>query len=199
MKTETTKPRDRLYQAYWQDGSIDFFAGLGLTLIGIGWLIDQVVLSAVVPALLIPIWSAFRKKTIEPRLGYVQFDRKRRQSMKQGHLILVLMGVVSLLLGVGGFALYSGDARSFDLWPVLVPGIPAFLIAVAGIAAGLLFQMHRLALYGLFCGLCGIGVIAFHLEPGWALLGGGLVPLISGLVMLIRFFRTFPPLEGELV
>lgn len=199
MKTGHTKPRDRLYRAYWQDGSIDFFSGLGLTVIGIGWLIDQAAISAVVPALLIPVWSAFRKKSIEPRLGYVQFDRKRRNQLKQGHLVLFLMGVVSLLLGVGVFVLYTGEVRSSDLWTILVPGLPAFLIAIGGIAAGFLFQMHRLALYGLFCGLCGIGVIVLHLEPGWALLAGGLLPLIGGLWMLIRFFRTFPRLESELV
>lgn len=199
MKAKKTRPRDRLYQAYWQDGSIDFFSGLGLTLIGIGWLMDQVVLSSIAPAIIMPIWASFRSKFIEPRLGHVQFDQPRRTQMKRGHLVLVLLGILALVTGVGMYFAFARGASSSELWSTLVPCLPALLIAIGGVGAGLLFQMSRLALYGLICGLFGIGVIIFHLEPGWALLAGGLVPLLAGLFMLIRFFRTFPRLENELV
>ena len=53
---------ERMFARYWGDGALELLSGVGLLLIGIGWLVDQVALAAVVPAVLVPLYQPVRAR-----------------------------------------------------------------------------------------------------------------------------------------
>ncbi len=198
MNTYIETPRDRIFRAYWQDGSIDLFAGIGLALIGIGWLADLIAISAVFPAILVPLWVAFRSKLVEPRLGHIRFDQPRRSQLRRVHTGLLIAGCVMLLLGIAVYLKFRGPL-AVDQWlRAVVPALPAVLVGFGGVLTGFLMGLHRFARYGIACIAAGLIVALLQVDPGWSLLAGGCVALISGALLLRAFFRDFPLLPGEL-
>ena len=79
----------RLFRRYWDDGLLDLLVGVGVLLIGIGWVCDQVALAAFTPALLVPLWRPLRARLVEPRLGAVEFADKRVRRQRRHALGLV--------------------------------------------------------------------------------------------------------------
>lgn len=189
--------RDRVFQATWQDGSIDLAAGLAVVAIALFWFADLFAFAPIAPALAVPLWMAFRQVVVEPRLGRVTFDAARRRRTRRGHVVLLAVGVAVFLVAV---LLYLGVTRdgSDELLRSLVPALPAALLGLGAGLAALLFGMGRLALYGAGFVVAGLAVAALGLEPGWALLAGGLVPTLVGTALLARFLRDFPRLSGDL-
>ena len=94
MEVKHTSPGDRVYEACWQDGSIDLFAGVAAAGIGVAWIFDLVVMGPIAPALAIPLWVAFRRRVIEPRLGHVRFDSSRRRRLKRAHVVSVISACI---------------------------------------------------------------------------------------------------------
>ena len=193
----TSSPADRVYRAWWQDGGIDLFAGLGLVGVGITWLLDAVVFGAMVPALAVPLWKAFHQRVVEPRLGRVRFAEPRRRSLHRGQLTLLAAGIGCLAIAVAGW-FATRDGSTSDTWRALVPALPAALVGLAGLLAALLFGQPRLLGYALAFALTGVAGAALDLEPGWTLLAGGIVTAASGAWLLRRFLRNFPVLPNEL-
>ncbi len=193
----TSSPADRVYRAWWQDGGIDLFAGLGLVGIGITWLLDAAVFGAVLPALAVPLWKAYRERVVEPRLGRVRFAEPRRRSLHRAQLTLIAAGVACLAISLAGW-FASREGTTSDAWRALVPALPAALVGLAGLLSALLFGQPRLLGYALACVLFGLAGAALDLEPGWTLLAGGIVTALSGALLLRRFLRTFPVLSNEL-
>lgn len=187
---------DRIYSAALQDGSVDLFAGIALTFLGIGWLIDQFVFSAIIPALIVPVYAPFRKKFIEPRIGHVEFGEERRGQIKVAHIVLIGIGCFVLMLGVGVYFADGGGASN-DWLRTVMPALPAVLLGIGGIVSAAMFSIHRLAFYGIVLIVAGFTGAAFNLEPGWSLLAGGIVTLVSGTSILMWFMSTFPPLKSE--
>lgn len=186
---------DRLYHAYWQDGSLDLFAGLGLAAIGAGWLCDQVALSAALPAMIVPFWMVFRLRLVEPRLGHVRFDQNRRSQLTLGRLLLLAVGCLVLLACIAAYV--AVGRATAPVWRDWVSALPALLVGFAGLLSAFLFKINRLGLYGLVCIGLGFLFAAFDQEPGWSLLAGGLVTIASGGWLLRRFFHQFPALPNE--
>ena len=186
----------RVYTAYWQDGSVDLFAGIGLTSIGIAWILDLVALGPIAPAVAVTLWAPFRQRVVEPRLGHVRFGAARRGRLKMAHLILVVLGCATLMLGVGAYLMRdrggaSADGPSEDWVRLLVPALPGVLMALGAILSAGLFSIPRFALYALPLLAGGIIVVLIDGDPGVVM------PLV-GSVLLARFLKEFPVLSNEL-
>jgi len=188
---------ERIYRAYWQDGSVDLFAGLIAGAIGIAWLFDLVWLGPTAPVLLVPFWALLRRRVVEPRLGRVRFRPERAHRIRRGHLAVLAVGVVSLLVAVGLF-LTSGDAAPGEWSRRLVPALPGALLGLGFAVSAVALGLPRLMGYaGVFL-LAGLGAAVFDLDPGWSLFAGGVVTALVGVALLARFVRAFPVLDPEL-
>ncbi len=191
-------PESRVYRAYWQDGSLDLFAGLAAAVIGIAWIFDLVALGPLAPVVAIPAWSVFRKQVVEPRLGYVRFDEKRRSRMRRAHVSLIALGCGALLLGLATYFFVRTDHSDQDWVGATVPALPGVLVGIAAALSAWMFSIPRLALYSMPFVVAGLVVAILGADPGWALLLGGLVSALCGGALVVRFVRQFPLLPGDL-
>ncbi len=180
-----------IYAESWTDGLLDLLAGAGLASIGVAWLFDLVALGPIAPVVLASLWPGLRKRITEPRMGVAVPGAERRGTERTKLWVLLAAGVFTLLLGI---TVYVGTVRGgpTPLLTVLVPGLPAFLMAIAaGVAASLLHQA-RFPLYGVALVLGGALVIATDVDPGVGLRVGGVAALINGLRTLWVFLRSHP-------
>lgn len=196
MSSKQAAPADRVYKAYWQDGSVDLFAGIGALCIGIAWITDTVVLGPIAPVIIISLWVPFRRRLIEPRLGHVRFDVARRRRLRRAHLVMFAIGCLALLLGVATFFHFRGERA--DWLHDVIPALPGVLLGVGAVQAAFMFDMPRFAFYAIGFVLGGVGVAVAGIDPGWSLLAGGVIATIAGAVLLARFMRNFPPLPTDL-
>jgi len=195
--TQTGGLEARLHSAYWGDGALDLCIGLGVLAIGTGWLLGAVVSAAAVPAVMIPVWMALRKRVVEPRLGRVVFDEKRRSRTRSGLTSLLVVGTAALLCGIAGYMMATGQGNR-SLMPLLVTAFPASLMGLAGILSGTLFGICRLSTYGVVAIAIGVGMALLSLEPGWSLLASGAMPFLTGGYLMTTFLRNYPRLSNEL-
>ncbi|MGE0554305.1 MAG: hypothetical protein AB7R55_12835 [Gemmatimonadales bacterium] len=187
----------RIYRAYWQDGSVDLFAGLIAGAIGISWLLDLVWLGPTAPVLLVPFWAVLRRRVVEPRLGRVRFRPERMRRIRRGHLAALAVGVVALSVALGLF-LTTGDAAPGEWSRRLVPALPGALVGLGCGVSAVAFGLPRMMAYAVLFLLAGLGAAVFDLDPGWSLFGGGVVTALAGVALLARFVRAFPVLDPEL-
>lgn len=198
MNQQPSPLEERVYKAYWQDGSVDLFAGIGLTCIAVAWIFDLVALGPIAPAIAIPFWVAFRRRVVEPRLGHLRFDEQRQSRLRKAHVTLVSIGCATLALGIVTYVLRTGG-RGDGAWVrTLVPALPGALIAVGAIITAIVFSIPRFALYAVPFMLGASTVAILDCDPGWGLLGGGLATTIAGGVLITHFLRNFPVLSSEL-
>jgi hypothetical protein len=180
-------PEVRLFRSYWEDGTLDLVAGASVVLIGFTYVFEQHVFVGVVLPLALVAWMVVRRWVVEPRAGYVEFSRSRRERSGRevvgalaagtGLLILALLGA----MGVRSGGLVPGDA---------VDALPALLIALgAGVAAGLT-RAPRFGVYAALFVAVGAVTVWLGAAPGWPLAVGGFVTLASGTVLLARFLAA---------
>ncbi|KAA3614299.1 MAG: hypothetical protein DWQ01_00935 [Planctomycetota bacterium] len=190
-------PEDRLYRAYWQDGSLDLFAGIAALIVGVAWILDLVWLGPIAPALTVPMWMSFRSSVIEPRLGKIRFQNQRRLRLRRAHWIMVIVGLLVLAFGVFRYLHTHSDSGS-ELLQDWIAALPGALLGIMAIQAALLFQLPRFLLYGGVFLASGLLFSFWKLEPGWSIAAGGFITMVCGMGLLARFFRNFPQLPSEL-
>ncbi len=136
-----------------------------------------------------------------PRLGYVEF---RRQQRDKGTffilgLVLLLVIVVGGIFLLGALSLWEGTpsepGESIDqyIW-MAVSGIAAVIV----VGAVLALRLRRLIVYAALTAIMVIAGFLLDINPAVYLLILGAVVLITGLVMLIRFLRKYPPIDGAI-
>jgi len=191
----TTKIETRIYRAYWQDGLLDLLAGMTLLLMGTGWVLGFMLASTIVPPLALVLWPSLRARLTEPRLGRVRFNPERMLNLRAGVVALLTAGVI-----VGGLVilknLHQRPPSAFEQW--LAPAIPALILALLALCCAGALRLARLAGYALVFLASGLLVAVLGAEPGWALLIGGAIAGLAGIVMLGRFLRAFPRLQDRL-
>ncbi len=174
----------RLFQAYWGDGTLDLVGGVAVVLIGLDYLFEQFLLLAVTVPLAFVGWLILRKRVVEPRAGYVEFARRRRQRSARE-----LVG--SVALGFGLLALFvalSMRARDGALaWQYGVDAVPAGLIALAAVVAAGLTRAWRFAAYAGLIAAAGVATVLLETGPAMPLLTGGIIVCATGAVLLVRF------------
>ncbi len=184
---DRTEPLEsRLYRAYWNDGLLDIFAGLGVAAIGVFWAVDLIALGAVVPVLLIPFWEPLRRSIVEPRAGLVEFSDRRTKRMRGGLLVSAWIGVALLIafIALNFLSVRGGHAMAW-----VAPGVPALLLALLAALVALLLGLSRFFAYAAVLCLAGLTVGLLDTRPEIAMLVGGLVILLNGVRLLARFLR----------
>lgn len=186
-------PEARLFRTHWQDGALDLVAGGSLLLIGLGYVIDQLMIPLVVP-LAFAAWFILRKQVVEPRAGYVEFSRERRQ-----HTARALSGAVAF--GLGALALVSvavvlsrGEGRSALQ---AVDAVPALLVALAALVGAALTRSVRFGVYAVLIAGAGALTVLLGTGPAIPLLAGGAVVCGTGAVLLARFLAESRPFIGQ--
>ena len=183
----------RAYLSYHEDGLLDILIGLGALFIGCVILTDMAWMGGVLPALYVPIYAAAKKSITIPRMGYVRFSPQRSRTP-----MLIILGVgialfLCFLLGAVAFAVYDVIPPAFSAWlreyHMLVLGAIA-AVSFGGVA--LLTGLRRLYAYAVLTILLFAGG---HLldAPAWLqVFTLGVLILLVGLVVLIRFLRRYP-------
>jgi hypothetical protein len=179
-------PETRLFSSFWDDGVLDLVAGAAVALIGLGYMVEQYLVVAVVLPLGLTVWLLLRKRLVEPRAGYVEFSRGRRALVRRELLgavalggglfamILVLLGMSDRLPGLGEL----GDA------------VPALLMAMMAVMAAGLTRAWRFVGYATLLAAGGVGTALVAGGPWLPLMIGGLVALVIGAVLLARFLAA---------
>lgn len=188
----------RVYTSTWDDGLIDLFAGLGLTLVGIAWLFDLVALGPIAPAVIISCWPAARRRIREPRAGYVRIGESRRRQEKSNVWFLMALATATFLLGLFGYVyLVRAGVPTAGIVRLLVPGLPAALLGIGTLIVGRMLGLVRFYAYGLAL-FSGAAVVAgLRFDPGAALIVGGAAMLLTGAALLKRFLRLYPVPAAE--
>ena len=97
-----------------------------------------------------------------------------------------------LLMGVLGFLVVEGSLVDKTMLDLLVSGLLAWLLALLALGLAVLLEAWRFVFYGLTLAAGGLATALLEANPGWPLLGSGVVIAITGLVMLILFVRSHP-------
>jgi hypothetical protein len=188
------------YLTYHQDGLLDIAFGLSILGIGLIFLTDGS-LGFFLSWMPFILYLSLKRFVTVPRLGYVEFRRQRRDTgtfFILG-LVLLLAIVVGGIILLGALSLWEGTAsepgESIDqyIW-MAVSGVGAVII----VGAVLALRLRRLIVYAALTSIMVIAGFLLDLNPAVYLLILGAVVLITGLVMLIRFLRKYPPIDGAI-
>ncbi|WP_300532550.1 hypothetical protein [Maricaulis sp.] len=195
MMTKTLE--SELFRRRFDDGALDLFAGLAIFSIGIGWMFDIVVLAAIMPAVFWPFWAVVHKRIVVPRLGEVEFSEARKAKISTTYIALLILGTVSFLFGLIAFALVEGWIDSVQEIAVpLILLVPSLVMAFAAVIGFLMLGAMRMLVYAAVFVASGVLMqIVLPYHPGHSLALGGALPLLCGVVMLIRFLRAYPVLD----
>jgi hypothetical protein len=189
--------------SYHQDGLIDIFVGVFILSFGLGILLMTVtefstwlVIPAIFPAIMVPIWVSAKKRITMPRIGYVKFKSKGAN-----RLMAVLLGLMAA--GLGTFMVLSfssSQAWALTLRNLIISnGMIIIGIGAATISSLFAYTMGLKRLYAY--GLLALGLfLAGHfinIPFEYFLPAIGLVIIINGFVLLIQFVRKYPLPQGE--
>jgi predicted small integral membrane protein len=176
-------PEARLFRSSWDDGTLDLVAGGVVVAIGVGYLVEFFLLQVVVIPLAFVVWFALRRRIVEPRAGYVELSRSRRDRSRV-ELVWAACAGLGLLALVGFVAVRAGGTDSLRND---VDALPSVLVGLAALVASALTRALRFAGYGVFLVLAGVGTVLADTGPGLPIAAGGVVVLVAGGVLLARF------------
>ena len=203
-KSSLKEVEKKTYMSYHQDGLIDIFVGVYILSFALGILLFTVtdfstwfVVPAIFPAIMVPIWISAKKQITMPRIGYVKFGSRGAPK-----LMAIFIGV--MVAGLGAFMFLSFASRSqawaLALRNLIIPnGMIIIGIAAASISSLFAYTMglKRLYAYGLIALALFLTGHFITILFGYFLVTIGLVILINGFVLLIRFIRKYPLTEGD--
>lgn len=186
----------KAYGAEFASGLLETFVGVGLLCVGIGWLAGYIAIASVAPAMLAVLWPGVRSRFIAPRAGRVRFKAERRRRERTGFVGMLALGVATFGLGIAVFLTRSQGAASVAV-DELIRGLPAALLAVGALLAALVFQLRRIYGHAILLLVGGVSAVVFDFDPGWSLLGTGVVLVVAGVLLLFMFFRNEPVVRAE--
>jgi len=182
--------------SYFKDGLWDIYGaimllGFGLAMVT-GWDYLMLVFAVLAVALLL-----IRKRIVPPRLGQVKFSSERQTKTKRSIVIAIVIGTVTMLIGLVFFVLsYKNNMPGWlELWMgdyflVAFGGVLALLVTIATYIVGVWrYYVYATLIFIAF-------VFASRLRPDDMesipiLIAGGII-LISGAVILTRFLHKYP-------
>lgn len=182
----TRSAETRLFQAYWGDGTLDLVGGAGVVLIGLTYVMEQLVWVGAILPLALVTWWGIRRQVVEPRAGYVEFARSRRDRSERE-----LVGMVGIGVGVLLLVAFAGTRVASEAPPAkLVAGLPAVLLAVAAALTGGLTRSWRFGVYAAVFVAAAVATVALAADPGWPIVVAGLVMWVWGAVLFGRFLAA---------
>lgn len=187
-------PETRLFQAFWGDGTLDLLGGGALVLIGVGYMLELFVAEVIVVPLAMAMWLVLRKRLVEPRAGYVEFSRGRRERARHELLGTVVVGVGALALVVALVVLARGGVAVGGAY---VDALPAVLVALLAAVTSALTRAWRFVGYAGVLVVAGMATVVAGTGPGPALVVSGLIVWGVGLVLLVRFLAASRRFEAS--
>jgi hypothetical protein len=183
-------PEERLYQASWSDGSLDLVGGVATMVIGLGYVTDIVVATALAPPLAFTAWLLLRARVVRPRAGRAQPRQARRERSRRELTWTFGVGVTLLVLA----AIAASVLRSATP-TAAVDGLPALLMALLSLAAAALTRSPRFAWYAATLVAAGVVTVLLGTGPGMPLIVGGGVATVAGGVLLAAFLADTREVE----
>ncbi|MCB9458028.1 MAG: hypothetical protein H6670_00155 [Anaerolineaceae bacterium] len=187
---KTNGLEQKLYTAYHQDGLLDLIVGIIIALFGLVILADQ---PAFVGMIGIPavFYIPLKQRISQPRMGYIRFESKEKQTFKL--TLSVLLGVLVLVALAGLFIVGNGMPDSFrTILRENMRLIFSGFLGVSLLAAALFLNNRRFYVYAV------VGVlliwasmlVPFHL--GIAVTALAAILVLTGLYLVIQFIRRYP-------
>ena len=192
------KLEQKAYLSYHQDGVIDLVIASVILCMAISEAIDSSIWN-LFALLVVLAYIPLKRRITFPRLGYVKFNVNRRGVNMR---IASAVPIVVLVLSLVGILLLMLSGRSSSSPLILaVRQSPLLLYAIIGLigfgVAGLVLGLPRLLIYALLSLLIMIIGHLLNLALWLALMLLGVVILVTGSVLLIRFLRKYPIAEGD--
>ncbi len=204
-ETSLREVEKKTYMSYHQDGLIDIFVGVYVLLFALGILLMTVtdfstwfVIPAIFPAIMVPVWISAKKRITMPRIGYVKFGIRGANKLMAIFLGLVVAGLGAfMLLGLGAFL---GQGWALTLRNLISPN-SLIIIGVSAATISCLFAytmgLKRLYAYGLLTLVLFLTGHFITIPFGYLLVTIGLVIIINGFVLLMRFIQKYPLTQGD--
>ena len=198
-KLDLEKVERRVHHAAYQDGLLEIFLGGYLLFVG-GVLATSPKLTSFTVLLIFllnPLFERTKNRFIYPRIGYVKL-RETKESDPKGVVKGAIVFVVVLLVAIGLFMLLMGKERGWSFWlDYFVPGLTGFMMAIGPFWLGQTYNLKRGYVLAVLFALGGILIPALGIATGYAAVGlecslGGLLSLITGIVIFTRFLRKYP-------
>ena len=202
-ETNLREVEKKTYMFYHQDGLIDILVGIYVLMFGSGILLltftdfsTWFVIPAIFPAIMIPVWISAKKRITMPRIGYVKF-----RSRGANRLMAVFLGL--MVFGLGTFMAFtfaSSQGWALTLRNLIVSnGMIIIGVAAATISSLFAYTMglKRLYAYGLLTLVLFLTGHFITIPFGYFLVTIGLVIIINGFVLLMRFIRKYPITQGD--
>ncbi len=187
----------KVYTSYHQDGLIDTAIALIVLAFGLMSVFDMPWMGGIFVVVGISFYAAAKKTLTVPRIGFVKLAAYRVKAMQT-----IAVGVFSLtaLLGVVAFMqIEGGGTPAWLLFAIenhmLVVGVSA---AVSFCAAGYTFRINRMYGYALLAIVMFAAGHFLYYPLYYYMVLLGILILLSGLAMLIRFIRRNPPTTGSI-
>lgn len=194
----------KAWTAYFDDGILDITAGLFILAFGIGMTTQYTGLAAF--AWMVVFFFAAAKKSITlPRVGLVKFSPEREERMKKETSFFVIFFSITAVIGLAFFLVLSASIPQSVKTIVGEMALVGYqLIIAAGIClVGYWKQIRRF--YG-YTGFLLIAIVVGMLFdiPGanpltimtYQFTATGVIILLTGLLVLARFFKRYPRREG---
>ncbi len=191
----------KAFRSTFQDGLWDIFIGFLFTQFAIAPLLSErglgdfwssVVLFPIYMIVLIGI-MVLKKYVVAPRLGMVQFSKKRKSKFKKLILMTNIILVIGIIAGVFFVDLSSLQIR----W--LAPVTFSLILLIGFSVAAYLLDLIRLYIYGAMNSLAVVvGEMLFQFvgasHHGFPVAFGvtSSIMIIVGVVLLLNFLRKYP-------
>ena len=185
------------YLSYHQDGIIDIIVGIGIIGFGLMMLTGSVVFGFLtwMPTL---FYVPLKNQITIPRFGYVRFTGEQEQRRKL--FMVALIGVMTLSLFTGIVVFMIFDSWPFSLRELLSEYIMLILsgfFTLAALAAAVFTGLWRFIGYALIgIAITIIGIQLSVPDPYYVILIG-IIILLAGLGLLIRFLREYPKSDED--
>ena len=198
QSADLQKLEQRAYLSYQQDGLLDLIIGFAIFALGLNEAMDTTIWTYVTFMLIIA-YVPLKKRITFSRIGYVEFNVKRRGLNMFVVSAVVILVLVLLLVGMLVVLLPSSTSSS-----ALLLGIqqsPLMLYALLGFLgfglAGLISGIRRLYVYALLSVGITLSAHVLNLSIYVPFLVFSVIVLTIGTIFLVRFIRRYPIVMEE--
>jgi MFS family permease len=197
----------KAFRSTFQDGLWDIFIGFLFTQFAIAPILGELGWGDFwSSAVLFPIYMIvlavvmlLKKYVVTPRLGMVQFNKKRKSKFKK----LILMTNIILVIGVIAGVFFVDLSNLNIKW--LFPATFSLILLVGFSATAYLLDITRFYIYGAInCLAIIVGELLFRFagasHHGFPVAFGvtSSIMIIVGIVLLIKFIRKYPKPDEDL-
>jgi hypothetical protein len=193
QSTDLQKLEQRAYLSYQQDGLLDLIIGTAILALGLNEAMDTTIWTFLAIMFIIA-YVPLKKRITLSRIGYVEFNVKRR-----GLNMLVVSAVailVLVLLLVGTLTVVLSSSTSSSALLLGIRKSPLMLYALIGFIGfglgGLISGIRRLYIYALLSVVITLSAHLLNLPIYVPFLVFSGIILTIGTILLVRFLRRYP-------